>query len=212
MKKLIVTTILATLVSFNTFAADKKTETPATTTQQSMKKAPDFTLTSQDGKTHSLKDFKGKIVVLEWFNNDCPFIVKHYVTQNMQKLQEKYIKEGVVWLSISSTKEGSALTTAQAKEIFSATKSHATALLLDTKGDTARAYEAKTTPHMFIIDKDGNIAYDGAIDDQPTPRKDSVKGAKNYVAENLDILLGKDPKKTKIEVSHNKAYGCSVKI
>ena len=199
MKKIILSAIFAALISFNSFAADAK-------------KAPEFSLTGQDGKTYALKDYKGKIVVLEWFNNDCPFIVKHYSTQNMQKLQEKYTKEGVVWLTISSTKKENALPQAKAKEIYTATKSHATALLLDDNGDTARAYEAKTTPHMFIIDKEGNIAYDGAIDDQPTPRKDSVAGAKNYVAQDLDILLGKDPKKTKIEVSHNKAYGCSIKI
>jgi peroxiredoxin len=180
-------------------------------TLEPLGKAPDFSLTGQDGKTYSLKDYKGKVVVLEWFNNDCPFVEKHYGTDNMQKLQEKYTNQGAVWFSISSTKKDNALTAQELSKNYADRKSKATAILMDSEGKMARDYGAKTTPHFFIIGTDGKIAYMGAIDDNDSFRKDAVKTAKNYVAEALDILLGKDKTKT-IAVPQTKPYGCSVKI
>lgn len=179
-------------------------------TLQTLDQAPDFSLKGQDGKTYSLKDYKGKIVVLEWFNNDCPFVEKHYGTNNMQKLQEKYTGQGIVWFSVSSTKLSQALKAEDAQKIYNDRKAKATAILLDSDGDMARAYGAKTTPHMFIISAEGKIVYAGAIDDKPTFRKDMIDKSKNYVAAALDSLI-KDPKKA-IEIPATEAYGCSVKI
>lgn len=199
-----------------TFAASKNT-TPAkqpaaqTKVPEPQDQAPDFSLKGQDGKTYSLKDFKGKVVVLEWFNNDCPFVEKHYGTNNMQKLQEKYAAQGVVWFSVSSTKKEQAFTEAELAKIYGDRKSKATAILLDSNGDVARAYGAKTTPHMYIINTEGKLVYTGAIDDNDSFSKDAVAKAKNYVGENLDILVGKDKTKT-IKNQQTKPYGCSVKI
>ncbi len=177
-------------------------------TLQNLDQAPDFSVQGQDGKTYALKDYKGKIVVLEWFNNDCPFVEKHYGTGNMQKLQERYTGQGVVWFSVSSTRLSQALKADDAQKIYNDRKSHATAILLDSDGDIARAYGAKTTPHMFIINGDGKIAYVGAIDDKPTFRKDMIDKSKNYVAAALDAMIAKKP----IEIPATDPYGCSVKI
>jgi len=191
--------------------AESPKETSPIKTLEAMSVAPDFSLKGQDGKTYSLKDYKGKIIVLEWFNNDCPFVEKHYGTNNMQKLQEKYTGQGVVWFSISSTKPEQAFKPEELSKIYSDRKVKATAILMDSNGDVAKAYGAKTTPHMYIIGTDGNIAYMGAIDNNDSFSKDAVKNAKNYVAEALDVLLGKDKTKT-IAVPQTKPYGCSVKI
>jgi peroxiredoxin len=179
-------------------------------TLEVLDQAPAFSLKGQDGKTYSSKDYKGKIVVMEWFNDSCPFVEKHYGTGNMQNLQATYTAsdKGVVWFSVSSTKPTQALRQEDAAKIYADRKSKATALLLDTNGDVARAFGAKTTPHMFVINTDGKIAYMGAIDDNDSFRKDTVKSAKNYVAEALDALLNKKP----IAVPQTKSYGCSVKI
>lgn len=173
--------------------------------------APDFSLKAADGKTYSLKDTQGKIVVLEWFNNECPFVEKHYGTNNMQKLQEKYKTKGVVWYTISSTKPKHALTPEDANKIIKARAANPTALLLDSDGNVARNYHAQTTPHMFVIDKNGKIIYNGAIDDNPSFQKDTVEKARNYVSEVLDSLLDSKSKKP-IKDAMTKPYGCSVKI
>jgi peroxiredoxin len=213
--KSIVITVAFLLVAQFGLAKSSKPEAPKETsaikTLESLNVAPDFSLKGQDGKTYSLKDYKGKVVVLEWFNNDCPFVEKHYGTNNMQKLQEKYTSQGAVWFSVSSTKPEQALKAEELTKIYGDRKSKATAILIDSNGDMARAYGAKTTPHMFVINADGSIAYTDAIDNNDSFSKDAVAKAKNYVAEALDVLLGKDKTKT-ISVPQTKPYGCSVKI
>lgn len=129
----------------------------------------------------------------------------------MQKLQETYTGKGVVWYTITSTKPKHAITAEEANAIIKERGAHETALLLDSDGSVARTYRAKTTPHIFIIDKDGKVAYNGAIDDTPDAQKESLDKAHNYVSEALEILLGsKSPKIIKNAVT--KPYGCSVKI
>ena len=171
--------------------------------------APDFIANDVDGKPHSLKDYKGKIVVLEWMNPDCPFVKKHYLTHNMTKLQEYYTGKGVIWLSVNSSADGKEghLTAQSGKDFEKDAGAHPTALLLDADGKLGHAYGAKTTPHMFIVDKDGKLAYQGAIDDTPTPDMNDVEDAKNYVKSALDAMLaGK-----KVETTSTASYGCSVK-
>lgn len=168
------------------------------------KAAPDFDLGGV-----KLSSFKGKVVVLEWLNHGCPFVRKHYDSGNMQSLQEKYTKKDVVWLSIISSAEDKQgfVDAAGAEADKVKNKSLATKILLDPTGKVGMLYEAKTTPHMFVIDKTGTLVYQGAIDDKPDTDMASVKGAKNYVAEALDLVL--DGKK----VAHGttKSYGCGVK-
>src|SRR5258708_2242799 len=152
------------------------------------KPAPNFTLPASDAKIYSLSDYKGRWVVLEWFNDRCPFIRKHYDTGNMQGLQDKYTKKGVVWLSICSSAPGHEgyMTAVEAQEIRSKERVASTATLLDPKGSVGRLYGAKTTPHMFIINPEGTLVYKGAIDDHPTTDKEDVPGAVNYVSKVLD--------------------------
>lgn len=168
-------------------------------------KAPDFTLTDSNGKKHSLKDFEGRVVVLEWLNHDCPFVQKHYGTGNMQKLQKTYGDKGVVWLSVNSGAKGN--TAEAANKQYKEHKSNAKAVLLDADGVVGKKYGAETTPAMYVIDTQGTLVYMGAIDDKPTTDKDDIKKAKNYVAEALDAVLAKKP----IKVASTKSYGCSVK-
>lgn len=169
----------------------------------------DFELKDINGKTVTLSQFKGKFVVLEWINHGCPFVVKHYSSGNMQKLQKTYTKKGVVWLSICSSAPGKQgnLSNDEWKAANKDKGSAATTVLLDPDGKVGKMYGASTTPHMFVIDRAGKVIYKGAIDDRPTPKADDVKGAKNYVASALDAALaGK-----KVAVSSTKPYGCGVK-
>lgn len=171
--------------------------------------APDFTLTGHDGKTYELKKLKGKTVVLEWYNNDCPYVEKHYDSGNMQGLQKKFTDKGVIWLSVISSAPGKQgfVDKAQAKKLIQERKSSPVAILLDPTGKVGRLYEAKTTPHMYIIDKNGNLAYQGGIDDKPSAKQESLKGATPYFANAMNnILEGK-----KVDVAVTKPYGCSVK-
>lgn len=203
------------LASQPSFSKTSTTSTPQASTSiktlESLSMAPDFSLQGQDGKTYSLKDYKGKIVVLEWFNNDCPYVEKHYGSNHMQKLQKKYADQGVVWFSISSTTFENAIKAEELAKIYIDRKSQAKSILIDSNGDMARAYGAKTTPHMFVINTEGTISYMGAIDNNDSFRKDTIKGAKNYVSDALDVLLSNDKTKT-ISVPQTKPYGCSVKI
>ncbi len=173
------------------------------------KPAPDFTATAVDGATVKPSDFAGKVVVVEWNNPGCPFVKKHYDTGSMQKLQSYATKKGVVWLTVNSgapDRQGN-MTTEQAKEFITAQKLASTHYILDPEGSIGKLYGAKSTPHMFVIDKKGNIAYMGAIDDKPTTDPESLKGAKNYVKAAVDSLLaGKS-----VETASTQAYGCSVK-
>jgi peroxiredoxin len=171
--------------------------------------APDFTLTSADGKEVSLSDYKGKYVVLEWVNFDCPFVRKHYGSGNMQALQTKYTGNDAVWLSICSSApgkqgnfSGEALTSRIASE-----NSHATAYLIDETGKVGRMYEAKTTPHMFVISPEGTLIYAGAIDDKPSTKQEDVAGATNYV----DAAFNAVSADAKVKEPMTTPYGCSVK-
>ena len=171
--------------------------------------APDFTAMDSRQQTHKLSDYKGKYVVLEWFNPQCPFVKKHYNTGNMQNLQGKYTAQDVVWLSIDSSAEGNQgyLSADGANQFIAERNSKATAVLLDAAGEVGRLYGAQTTPHMFIIDPQGVLVYQGAIDDMPGTDEEDVAPAKNYVDETLSLLLSGKP----VDAFATKSYGCSVK-
>ncbi len=181
------------------------------------KTAPDFTLKGQDGKTYKLSDLKGQWVVLEWFNNECPYVEKHYHAdfRNMQNLQKKWIEEGkkkgqLNWFAVSSSAPGKQghLTAKKAKEIRDTErKANMTAILLDESGKVGKLYDAKTTPHMYIINPKGTLVYNGAIDDKPSAQTSALKGAKNYVSAALMSLLNNKA----VAIASTKPYGCSVK-
>jgi peroxiredoxin len=171
--------------------------------------APDFSLADAKGKTHSLAQYKGKYVVLEWFNPECPFVKKHYGPGNMQKLQEEFTGKGVVWLSIDSSAPGleGNLTPEQAEKKMSEWKTKMTALLLDPEGKAGKAYGAKNTPHMFVISPEGKIVYEGAIDSKASPNPNDIATATNYVKVALDESMSGKP----VSNPNTKPYGCSVK-
>lgn len=171
--------------------------------------APDFTLTDTNGKTHSLSQFKGKYVVLEWLNHECPFVVKQYDSKNMQNLQKEYTGKGVVWLSINSSATGKeGYTTSEKANALTQEKGAApTAVLLDSDGKVGKMYGAQTTPHMFVIDPQGKLVYQGAIDDIRSTDIEDIAKAKNYVKAALDESMAG---KTVTEPT-TKSYGCSVK-
>ena len=171
--------------------------------------APDFSLTDCSGKKVSLSDFKGKVVVLEWVNHNCPFVVKHYGSGNMQKLQADATAKGVAWLSICSSapgKQGHA-TGPEAMKKCTETQSAATAYLLDETGKVGKTYGAKVTPEMYVIDANGVLVYHGAIDDKKSTNPGDIAGAKNYVAATLDEVLAGKP----VSTAKTDPYGCGVK-
>jgi peroxiredoxin len=171
--------------------------------------APAFSLPDSNGKTHSLGDFKGKYVVLEWFNPGCPFVQKHYKSENMQKLQKEFTGKEVVWLTIDSSapgKEGS-LTPEEANKQIADWKMKSTALLLDPDGKVGHEYAATNTPHMYVVDPNGKLIYSGAIDNKPTANPDDVAGATNYVKVALEEAMAGKP----VENAQTRAYGCSIK-
>ncbi|MFQ6037522.1 MAG: thioredoxin family protein [Candidatus Aminicenantales bacterium] len=173
------------------------------------KTAPDFALPDSHGKTHRLSDCAGKIVVLEWLNHGCPFVGKHYRSGNMQELQKTYTGKGIIWFSVISSAPGKQgyCTPEQANTITEEKHAAPTAVLLDPEGTVGKLYGAKTTPHMFIIDKQGILVYNGAIDDIRSTNVEDIPKAKNYVRMALDELLaGKD-----VTVTTTQPYGCSVK-
>jgi peroxiredoxin len=169
--------------------------------------APDFTGTDITGKTVKLSDYQGKIVVLESYNSDCPFCHNQYKTGAMQALQKDLAAKGVIWLLVDSVNEKnfSYRSPAQAKQEMADQKMTVTAWLDDHAGDIGHLYGMKTTPHMFVIDKNGTLVYDGAIDDRPQPFGDP-RTAKNYVRAAVDELLAGTP----VAVSQTKPYGCAV--
>ncbi len=171
--------------------------------------APGFSLSDSNGKTHSLGDFKGKFVVLEWFSPGCPFVQKHYKSENMQGLQKQFTSKDVVWLTIDSSAEGNEgyLTPADAKKQMADWKMKSTALLLDPDGRVGHEYNATNTPHMYVIDPEGKLIYSGAIDDKPTTGLSDVAGATNYVKEALTEAMAGKP----VTTSNTRAYGCSIK-
>lgn len=173
------------------------------------KKAPDFTLKDVNGNDVTLSSFAGKPVVLEWTNDKCPYVVKHYDSGNMQKLQEKYTGQGVIWLTINSSANGKQgyVSPADAKQIISEKGAKQTAYLFDTDGTVGRLYDAKTTPNMYVIDADGTLVYAGAIDSNDSFKPETIDSATNYVAAALDSLAAGQP----IQVASTKPYGCGVK-
>ena len=171
--------------------------------------APAFQALDADGHPRALTDFAGKIVVLEWTSSDCPYSGKHYGSGNMQGLQKKATKDGVVWLTVSSSAPGREgyFTPEAARAWRTKVGSHATAILLDGDGKVGRAYNARVTPHMFVIDKAGRLAYMGGIDDRPYADPASLKGARNYVALALADLKAGRP----VAQAVSAPYGCSVR-
>jgi len=172
-------------------------------------KAPALTLADANGKTQSLADHKGKYVVLEWVNLGCPFVVKHYDSGNMQAAQKAAIDKGAVWLSVCSSANGKQgnLTADEWKKAVADKKINATAVLLDPKGTAGKAYGAKTTPHMFIVNPEGVLIYKGAIDDKPSTDKADIAGARNYVSAALGEAMAGKP----VSTPATPPYGCSVK-
>jgi peroxiredoxin len=171
--------------------------------------APDFTLSDIQGKKRSLSDYKGKYVVLEWFNSECPFVQKHYESGNMQSLQKRYADKGVVWLTVNSTSPDSSnyRDPKRSQEIVKEWKINSTALMLDPDGTVGKTYGARTTPHMWVIDPHGKVIYAGGIDDRATFRTADVQGAKNFVATALDESMAGKP----VGTAAAAPYGCSVK-
>jgi peroxiredoxin len=171
--------------------------------------APDFRALDVDGKTVSLADFRGKTVVLEWNNPNCPFVQKHYTSGNMQALQQKNTASGVIWLAVNSTTDSHSdyMTPSSLAAWFASQKGAPTAVLMDTKGEIGRAYGAKVTPHMFVIDSRGTVIYAGAIDDRRSTNPADVKGATNFVAAALaDASAGRP-----VAAASSTAYGCTIK-
>ncbi len=171
--------------------------------------APAFSVKDTNGKTVSLADLKGKTVVLEWSNHDCPFVKKHYTGNNMQALQKKWTAQNVVWLTIVSSPVGEQgyVDAAQANKLTAERGAAPSSVLLDPKSQIARAYGAQVTPHMYVIDKTGMLAYAGGIDDKPSTRIDDLKGAKNFVDMALTELAEGKP----VSTSTARPYGCTVK-
>jgi len=171
--------------------------------------APDFSLADTQGASHALSALKGKYVVLEWSNHECPFVRKHYGSGNMQQLQAEATGKGVAWLTIVSSAPGKQghVTPKQANSLRAQRGDHSTAMLLDPDGSVGRLYGAKTTPHMFVIDPEGMLIYAGAIDDKPSTDPADIPGATNYVQRALDqAMAGKA-----VPTPETKSYGCSVK-
>ena len=171
--------------------------------------APEFKLSDSEGKIHSLSQYKGKIVVLEWTNYECPFVVKHYDSGNMQEIQKKYVAKEVIWLSICSSGKGKQgnFSNSKLKEKITKCNAACSAYLIDEDGKVGKNYGAKTTPHMFVINPEGKLVYQGAIDSIPSYDKEDISKANNYVTLALEALAsGK-----KVNPDTTKSYGCSVK-
>ena len=173
------------------------------------KTAPDFVGTDSNGKTVALKDLRGHIVVLEWSNNQCPFVGKHYRSGNMQALQKEATGQGVIWLTVLSSAPGAQgnVTAAEANELTRSRGAAPTAVILDPSGSIGRAYGARTTPHMFVIDKSGTLAYLGGMDDKATTDVADIPTAKNYVRLALTAVMSGTP----VQDPVTRPYGCSVK-
>ena len=171
--------------------------------------APGFTAPDIAGRMVNLGQYAGQIVILEWTNNGCPFVQKHYDSANMQTLQRRYTQGGVIWLTIASSAPGEEgyVTPAAAKADLARWQAAPTDYLLDPEGVVGHLYDARATPHMVVIDRGGRIAYMGAIDDTPSTRLADVKTAKNYLVAALDEIAAGKP----VTVASTRAYGCSIK-
>ncbi len=182
---------------------------PAHAAPEIGKIAPEFTGVDSNGTTHNLSDFRGKKVVLEWTNHGCPYVQKHYGAGNMQKLQQAAADKDIVWLTIASSPDGEQgnTTNEEANAWMTEVGAHPTARIMDASGEVARLYEAKTTPHMFVIDEQGLLQYMGAIDDNSSPNPDTIDGATNYVTATIESL----EKGEAVAEPVTRPYGCSVK-
>jgi peroxiredoxin len=173
------------------------------------KPAPAFTAKNMKGEEVSLSNYKDKVVVLEWVNFDCPFVKKHYSSKNIQKLQEAYTAKEVVWITVNSSAEGKQghLAADEFIEKIAAEEAKPTQVIIDTEGTLGKLYDAKVTPHMMVISKDGNLAYSGAIDSVATTEPADIENADKLFANALDAVLeGKE-----VSNATNKPYGCGVK-
>jgi len=198
MKHILPLPVLALALNLSAFAAVEPGET-----------APDFTLKDSKGNSQKLSSFSGKFVVLEWMNPECPFVKKHYSTENMQSLQKEYTGKGIVWLSIISSAPGKQgyCTGPQAEANTKDQKAFPTAVLLDPSGEVGQLYGAKTTPHMFVINPEGKLIYMGAIDSIRSANSSDCAKADNYVRQTLNAALAGKP----VPNPETKSYGCSVK-
>jgi peroxiredoxin len=171
--------------------------------------APDFSATASNGKSYRLSEFRGKFVVLEWHNNGCPYTRKHYESGNMQRLQKEWTGKGVVWFTVISSAPGTQgyVTADQENSYLTKMGATPTAALLDPNGDLGHLYDAKTTPHMIIINPQGVMIYDGAIDDHPSPDASDIPASKNFVSMALSDAISGKP----VSVATSRPYGCSVK-
>lgn len=171
--------------------------------------APEFHATDANGKAETLSQYRGKYVVLEWTNRDCPYTRKHYESGNMQALQKEWTAKGVAWLTVVSSAPGNEgyITGSGEQQYLQKVHASPTAVLLDPKGEIGHLYEARTTPHMYVIDPSGKLIYQGAIDNRATSDLADVKGATNYVSQALtDSMAGKT-----VVSATTRPYGCSVK-
>jgi hypothetical protein len=171
--------------------------------------APAFTLTDSNDRNLSLADFKGKTVGLEWTSHECPYVGKHYRGNNMQALQKKWTGQGVVWLSVISSAPGQPgyVSPQQASKLTADRDAAPTAVLFAPTGEVGHAYDARTTPHMYVINGEGTLVYKGGIDDQPTARLQDLKSARNFVDQALSEISQGKP----VSVTASRAYGCSIK-
>ena len=171
--------------------------------------APNFTLTDSNGKAISLADFKGKTVVLEWTNHECPYVRKHYGGNNMQALQKKWTGQGIVWLTLISSQPGAQgfVHGLEANKLTEDRGAAPTAVLLDPRGGVGRSYGAQVTPHMYVVTGDGTLVYMGGIDDKPTTRLEDLKTAKNFV----DAALSEVAEGKVVSIKTSRAYGCTIK-
>jgi peroxiredoxin len=182
---------------------------PAASAAQVGSAAPDFRGTDSNGKTQSLDQYRGKYVVLEWHNHDCPYTVKHYESGNMQSLQKQWTAKGVVWLTVISSAPGTQgyMSAAQENAFLSKSGAKPTAVILDPTGAVGHLYDARTTPNMFVIDPSGKLIYAGAIDDHPTTEVSDIRVSKNYVSAALTEAMNGQT----VETAYTRPYGCSVK-
>ncbi len=171
--------------------------------------APDFQAKDSRGNTETLSQYRGKFVVLEWTNRDCPYTKKQYDSGNMQRLQKEWGAKGVIWLSVLSSAQGQQGYSTAAEENAYLVQAGATphAAILDPTGTLGHEYDAKTTPHIFIIDPSGKLIYQGAIDNKPTTDVADIKGSDNYVSDALREAMAGQP----VQTSYTRPYGCNVK-
>ncbi len=191
------------------FVAVGMVAAPALAEPEIGKPAPDFKLSDADGRIVSLSDFLGKTVVLEWNNPECPFVLKHYRSGNMQKTQAAAAADGVVWLTVNSNAKGAQghMNGTRANSFVAAARAKPAAYLLDPKGVVGRSYKAKTTPHMYVVNSQGTLVYKGGIDNKPTIDTSDIRRARNHVLAALSELKAGKP----VSVPTSRPYGCAVK-